>query len=109
MFGLSAAPKAALGNPRFSQSFLHGETTVSPTPFACKWLECHCRSQDGKLLLFSLFVFSLSSAPFAELLELDLFDDKLLILARPIIGAIALGAGKFYELILGHAVALYVI
>ena len=23
-----------LGNPRFSHSFLHGETTVSPTPFA---------------------------------------------------------------------------
>ena len=22
-----------LGNPRFSQSFLHGETNVSPTPF----------------------------------------------------------------------------
>jgi len=27
------AGKEPLGNPRFSHTFLHGETTVSPTPF----------------------------------------------------------------------------
>ena len=40
--------------------------------------------------------------PFAVLLEFDLARDELLILARPIVGAVALGAGEFEKLILRH-------
>lgn len=40
--------------------------------------------------------------PFTILLELDFALHELLILARPIIGAAALGARDFYQLILGH-------
>ena len=45
-------------------------------------------------------------APFAVFFELDFALDELLILARPIIGARALLARQFYELVLGHAKAL---
>ena len=44
----------------------------------------------------------LLAAPVAELLELDLSLNKLLVLARPVIDALTLGAGKFDESILGH-------
>ena len=59
------------------------------------------------ILFFYLFVRSRLSAPFAELLEFDLFGDEFLILARPIVGAAALRTGEFYELVLGHTGGLY--
>ncbi len=96
---LSAAPLAALGNPRFSQSFLHGEPVGSPTPSFCKWrrdIARYCRV----FLFLSFFVLRLSAAPLAEFLEFDLAGNQLLILARPIVGAAALRTSDFYELIL---------
>jgi len=42
----------------------------------------------------------LLSAPFAEFFELDLFSDEFLILAGPVIYALAGRAGEFYKSIL---------
>ena len=46
---------------------------------------------------------SVRSAPLAILLEVDFAFDEFLVFSRPIVDAVALGAGKLYELILGHA------
>ena len=59
------------------------------------------------LLLFCFFVRSLGPAPSAPLLEFNFAGNKLLVLARPIIGARARGARKPYQLILRHVAALY--
>jgi hypothetical protein len=89
------------GRPRFSQTFLHGEPVGSPTPSYCKWCEHHRRSIN-KILFLSFLVNSAFLAPFAVLLKLNLLSDKLLILARPIVGALAGRALQFDELVLGH-------
>jgi len=49
----------------------------------------------------------MSLAPAAILLELDLFGDEFFVLARPIIDAIAFGAGELEKLILRHNVSNY--
>ena len=41
-----------LGNPRFSQSFLHGETCVSPTPFLFDSTREHSKKAPFKAPLF---------------------------------------------------------
>ena len=51
-------------------------------------------------LLLRLFVDSLLLTPFAPLLKLDLAGNKLLVLATPVVDALALGAGEFYKSIL---------
>ncbi len=38
--------------------------------------------------------------PFAEFIELDLFNDEFLVLAGPIVDALASSAAKFYKSIL---------
>ena len=54
------------------------------------------------MLLFYLLMLRMQLAPAAILLELDLLGDELLILARPIIDAVAFGAGELEKLILRH-------
>ena len=49
----------------------------------------------------------LLAAPFAILFELDLFGDEFLVLAGPVIDALAGTAGEFYKSILGHILILY--
>ena len=44
----------------------------------------------------------LGLAPLAILLELDLAGDELLVLAAPVVYALAGSAGEFDEFILGH-------
>lgn len=41
-------------------------------------------------------------APFAILVELNLFNDKFLVLAGPVVNPFAGGTGEFYKSILGH-------
>ena len=53
-------------------------------------------------LLLGLFVLRVSTAPTTVFLELYFPLDKLLILARPIVGAPAFLACQSYKLILGH-------
>ena len=57
-------------------------------------------------LFLGFLMLRVSAAPAAILLELYLALDKFLVLARPVVGAIALGAAQFDELILGHRAAL---
>lgn len=47
-----------------------------------------------RILLFRLFVHSLGLAPFAILFELYFALNELLVLARPVVDALALAAGK---------------
>ena len=61
-----------------------------------------CEVPSNSSLFFSLLMLSMSATPFAILLQFDLARDKLSILAWPIVGAVALRAGDFYELILRH-------
>ena len=49
-----------------------------------------------RILLFRLFVHGRSLAPFAILFKLDLALDELLVLARPVVDALAFVAGEFY-------------
>ena len=42
------------------------------------------------------------SAPFAKLIELNLFSDEFLVLAGPVIYTLTVSTGKFYKSILGH-------
>ena len=58
-------------------------------------------------LFLNLLVLGMSLAPAAILLELDLFGDEFFVLARPIIDAIAFGAGELEKLILRHNVSNY--
>lgn len=53
-------------------------------------------------LFLSLFVLRMLSAPFAILFDFNLALHKLLVLARPIVNAIACLARQFYQLILRH-------
>jgi len=46
------------------------------------------------------------SAPFAEFIELDFFDNKFFVLAGPVIYALASTADKFYKSFLGHGTIL---
>ena len=57
-------------------------------------------------LFLGFLMFSMCFTPFAVLFELYLALYELSILARPIIGATALLACDFYELILRHEAAL---
>jgi len=57
-------------------------------------------SISGSLLFPRLFMDRLSAIPFAELFELDLALDKLLILVAPIVGSAAAAAGKLDESVL---------
>ena len=54
------------------------------------------------VLFLDLFMLLLRLAPLAVLLELDLASDKFLVLAAPVVYALAGSAGEFYEFILGH-------
>ncbi len=51
-------------------------------------------------------MYKLLLAPLAKFLELDFTLDKFLVLARPIVGALALTTGEFDELflLLGHKI-----
>jgi len=100
MLSMSFTPQAALGNPRFSHSFLHGKTDVFPTPFFCKWFLRKLLGVNKCALLFRFFMLSMSFTPFAVLLELDFARDKLAVLAGPVVGAVALAACESEELIL---------
>ena len=52
-------------------------------------------------------MFSMSPAPFAEFLQFNFARDKLAVLPRPVIYAVAFTASDFYELFLRHCRALY--
>lgn len=55
----------------------------------------------GRSILFlRLFVHRVRLAPTAILLEFDFAGHELFIFARPIVGAAALAASDFYELVL---------
>lgn len=56
-------------------------------------------------LLFTLLMFCLGLAPFAELFELDFSLHKLAVFSAPVIDALTLRAGEFYELFLRHNVS----
>ncbi len=61
------------------------------------------KAPSGAFVLFlDLFVLGLLFAPLTIFLELDLASDKLLVLAAPIVDALAGSAGEFYEFILRH-------
>jgi len=49
----------------------------------------------------------MSSAPIAKLWQFDFAGNKFAVFACPVIGATALHAAHFYELILRHRAALY--
>lgn len=49
----------------------------------------------------------LSPAPFAKLLEFDLFDYKFLVFGAPVVNAFAFRALQFYETVLGHTLIKY--
>ena len=55
-----------------------------------------------RLLFLDLLMLLLGLAPLAILLELDLAGDELLVLAAPVVYALAGSAGEFDEFILGH-------
>ena len=59
-------------------------------------------SNEGrkKTLLFGFLVLGMCFTPFAVLLELDFARDKLTVLARPVISAVALAACESEKLIL---------
>ena len=74
-----------------------------PTDRRCREktpLFCEALSISG--LLLSLFMRRVTPTPFAILLKLYFALYKLFVLARPIVGAAALTACDFYELILRH-------
>ena len=78
-----------------------GNHTGFPTPSFCKWcLKIILDNYPRNLSFFGFFVFRVGSAPLAILLELDFARDKLPVLARPVVNAVALSAGDPYELIL---------
>ncbi len=54
------------------------------------------------VLLLDLFVLGLLFTPLTVLFELNFASDKLLVLAAPVVDALAGTAGEFYEFILGH-------
>ena len=58
-------------------------------------------------LLLSLFVHRRSTAPLAELIELNFARHQLLVFARPIVDALAFAALQLYKAVLGHAKGLY--
>lgn len=60
------------------------------------------KAPKGFLLFLDLFVLGLLLTPFTILFELNFTSDKLLVLAAPIVDALASTAGEFYEFILGH-------
>jgi hypothetical protein len=47
-------------------------------------------------------VFRLLSAPLTVFFKLDLTHDKFFILVAPVVDALAVVAGEFYEAVLGH-------
>ncbi len=49
-----------------------------------------------------------NSAPFAVFLQFNLASYELAVLARPVVGALALVAGNLYELVLGHGARYYI-
>ena len=53
-------------------------------------------------LFLSFLVHSLRLAPLTILLELDLALNKFFVFGRPIVYALAFGAGQFYEAVLRH-------
>ena len=57
-------------------------------------------SKKHILLLFSLFVSSVSTARIAVFIELNLSLNKLFVLATPVIDALTFLAREFYKLIL---------
>lgn len=59
------------------------------------------------MLFLCFLVLRLHLAPFAELFEVNLPLHQLAILARPVVDALALAAGKFDELFLCHNAAYY--
>ena len=61
------------------------------------------KAPNGAFVLFlDLFVFGLLFAPLTVLFELNFSSDKLLVLATPIVDALACTTGEFYEFILRH-------
>ena len=46
-------------------------------------------------------------APLAVFLQFNLLGNELPVFARPIVDALTVPAGEFYELVLGHTAALY--
>jgi len=58
-------------------------------------------------LLFRFFVDGLLPAPLAEFLKLDLTFNKFLVLARPVVDALAISARKFNKLFLCHMRGYY--
>lgn len=89
-----------LGNPRFSNGLASSaclptrKTSVFPT-LSHKW----CKKRH---LFFSLLMRSVLFAPLAVLGKFDLALDRLFILAREVIRALAVLTGEFYELFLCH-------
>jgi hypothetical protein len=58
------------------------------------------KGKNSENLFFDFLVLSLFSAPFAEFFKLNLFSDEFLVLAGPVIYALAGSAAKFYKSIL---------
>ena len=56
----------------------------------------------GSFLFLDLLVLALNLAPLAILLEFDLASDELLVLARPVVDALASSTGEFYKFVLRH-------
>ena len=56
---------------------MKGKKKIPSWGFSLKWL------------FFRLFMLGVFLAPFAELLQLDLFSDELLVLAGPVVNAFA--------------------
>ena len=54
------------------------------------------------MLFLDLFMLLLSLAPLAVLVEFDLASDELLVLAAPVVDALAGAAGQFDEFVLRH-------
>ncbi len=60
------------------------------------------RPERGVLLFLDLFVLGLLLTPFTVLFELNFASDKFLVLAAPVVDALAGTAGEFYKFILRH-------
>ena len=110
MLGSSLTPLSleTLGFPTLTSftAFLHGKTRVFPTPFHQLVQGTHVDKKitPEKKLFFRLLMLRACLAPIAKFHKFYLALNFLFVLFRPVVGAFALGTGKFDESVLGHVI-----